>query len=261
MTQEPIPLLGKASFKCPHCGAIAHQDWYDLRAKFHEGKLGPGVPDADLTRRVKESADIPPDQKPRYIEWATKMLTGNVFFDEQEWESYQLQVENLWLSRCFSCEAIAVWVHDRLIFPSYNLAILPNNDLPSDIKADFMEAAKILDLSPRGSAALLRLCIQKLCKHLGKPGDNLNSDIAQLVKGGLDVRIQKSLDIVRVVGNSAVHPGQIDLTDNRDIAFRLFRLVNMIADAMITQPKHVESFYAELPENARQQIEKRDGGL
>jgi len=34
--------------------------------------------------------------------------------------------------------------------------------------------------------------------------------------------------------------------------------VNIIADAMITQPKTIESLYAGLPETKRQQIEQRD---
>jgi hypothetical protein len=133
------------------------------------------------------------------------------------------------------------------------------HDLPGDIKADFNEAALILDASPRGSAALLRLCMQKLCKVLGKQGANLNDDIRELVRDGLDKRIQQALDVVRVVGNNAVHPGTIDLQDNRDVASRLFRLVNMIADALITQPKQVGDLYASLvPETVQRQIEKRD---
>jgi len=131
--------------------------------------------------------------------------------------------------------------------------------MPEDIKRDFIEAQKILEESPRGSAAILRLCIQKFCKKLGKSGKDINADIAELVKDGLDPRIQKALDIVRVVGNNAVHPGLIDLSDDRETASKLFRLVNLIADTMITQPKHINDFYDALPEGARQQIEKRDG--
>jgi hypothetical protein len=106
---------------------------------------------------------------------------------------------------------------------------------------------------------LLRLCIQKLCKYLGEPGENLNDDIAALVQKGLGPQIQKALDIVRVIGNNAVHPGKIDLKDNRETATRLFNLVNLIAEVMISQPKHIDAMYESLPEGARVQITKRDG--
>jgi acetyl/propionyl-CoA carboxylase alpha subunit len=78
------------------------------------------------------------------------------------------------------------------------------------------------------------------------------------VKKGLDKRVQQALDIVRVVGNDAVHPGQIDLRDDRDTATKLLGLVNLIAEKMITEPKHIEALYGGLPEAKRQAIEKRD---
>ena len=105
---------------------------------------------------------------------------------------------------------------------------------------------------------MIRLAIQMLCKCLGKSGKNLNDDIRDLVADGLDRRIQKSLDIVRVIGNNAVHPGQIDLMDNRATAESLFGLLNLIAEKMISEPKHVDEIYAGLPESARKAIDKRD---
>ena len=105
---------------------------------------------------------------------------------------------------------------------------------------------------------MIRLAIQKLCKRLDKPGKNLNDDIGALVADGLDPRIQKALDTVRVIGNNAVHPGQIDLSDDRRAAESLFHLLNLIAEKMISEPKHVEDVYSALPEDALSAIEKRD---
>jgi hypothetical protein len=135
---------------------------------------------------------------------------------------------------------------------------LPNPDLPEEIKADYEEARTIISRSPRGACALLRLCVQKLCGFLGESGKDVNADIAALVKKGLNPKIQKSLDIVRVIGNEAVHPGQIDLRDQPTTATQLCSLLNVIADAMITQPRAIESLYAGLPETKLQQIEQRD---
>lgn len=145
-----------------------------------------------------------------------------------------------------------------MLFPDSSSAPLPNADLPEDIRDDFEEARSIINRSSRGAAALLRLCVQKLCRHLGQSGKDINSDIAALVKLGLNPAIQKSLDIVRVVGNEAVHPGQIDLRDKPETAVHLCQLLNIIADAMITQPRMIEELYAGLPDSKRDQIEKRD---
>jgi hypothetical protein len=79
-----------------------------------------------------------------------------------------------------------------------------------------------------------------------------------LVKDGLDVRIQKALDVVRVVGNEAVHPGQMDMKDNRETASKLFSLVNKIAYDTITHPKELNALYGELPASKLKEIEKRD---
>jgi Domain of unknown function (DUF4145) len=169
-------------------------------------------------------------------------------------------VNNLSISRCFNCEKVAIWIHDRLIWPRSGEAPLANPDLPDDVRADYKEASALLDLSPRGAAALLRLGIQKTCRFLGEKGKDLNADIASLVKKGLDVRVQQALDVVRVISNNAVHPGQINLRDDRATAEKLFSLVNLIAEIMISQPKHIDSMYAGLPEDARKAIGKRDGG-
>lgn len=75
---------------------------------------------------------------------------------------------------------------------------------------------------------------------------------------GLPHEVKMALDVVRVIGNDAVHPGQMDLQDNRDVASQLFTLVNMIANRMITEPKALEKLHGMIPPDKIKQIESRD---
>jgi hypothetical protein len=161
---------------------------------------------------------------------------------------------------CESCKKRAIWHDGKMIYPDASGIMPPNPDLSSEIQADYKEAASIVNRSPRGSAALLRLAVQKLCKQLGEPGENINEDIAALVKKGLNPKVKQALDVVRVVGNNAVHPGELDLKDDRETAIQLFRLINLIADKMITEPKEVDQiFNAVVPDSSKDAIKKRDG--
>lgn len=129
--------------------------------------------------------------------------------------------------------------------------------MPPDILKLYQEAASISGKSPRGAAALLRLAIQKLCIHLGEPGKDINIDIGSLVKKGLPELVQQSLDIVRVTGNEAVHPGQVD-TDDAEVVEHLFNLVNIIVENRIAEPKKISGLYQALPANKLKGIADRD---
>lgn len=169
------------------------------------------------------------------------------------------QIMELFYCTCTHCQKYTVWHKEKMILPSIGAVAMPNFDLPEDVKIDYEEAREILNKSPRGATALLRLAIQKLCIHLGEKGKNINDDIGNLVKNGLPIKVQQSLDIVRVVGNNAVHPGHIDLTDDIGTASKLFSLINIIADVMITQPKEVDSLFNSLPASQLDGIKQRDG--
>lgn len=168
-------------------------------------------------------------------------------------------ITNVELSECHSCKKFAVWAVGRLVYPPSDLAIEPHADMPAGIQADFIEAASIVNASPRGAAALLRLCLQKLCDHLLKTkGQKIDVSVGQLVAQGLPPEVQKALDSVRVIGNEAVHPGSMDLSDDKETALALFNLVNYITDRLISQPKKIAEIYDMLPESKRNGIESRD---
>ena len=164
------------------------------------------------------------------------------------------------LTVCASCREVAVWRAKNLVYPSSIPVSRPNDDLPEDIKGDYSEAAAILVSSPRGAAALLRLCIEKLCASLGDPKKGLNENIGALVaEMSLGQKVQRALDMVRVIGNHAVHPGTLDIKDDTETASTLFELINMIANEMLTQPRKIKEAYSRLPTNIRKNIDRRDG--
>ena len=49
------------------------------------------------------------------------------------------------------------------------------------------------------------------------------------------------------------------MRDNRDVANKLFKLVNFIATKLITEPKEIDEIYSSLPSDKLDGIKKRDG--
>jgi len=169
------------------------------------------------------------------------------------------EVKDLSFSVCWRCDRYALWLDKKMIYPEASVARLPSEDMPPSVEEDFREARNVVNASPRSAAALLRLGLQKLMIPLGEKGKNLDKDIGNLVTKGLPEKIQKSLDSVRVIGNNAVHPGQIDLRDDIKTATSLFGLLNIIVEAQITQQKKVDAIFDKLPKGAKNHIKNRDG--
>jgi len=212
------PSYGAGQFHCPHCNVFAKQFWAHLQA----------------------------DQI-----WSDSVLDRQKYFSES--------LKKTWcISKCEHCQGKIIWLNSSIIYPKRISVSHPNKDLDEDIKKDYLEAATIFNDSPRAAAALLRLALQKLCKQLGEKGENINDDIGNLVKKGLSPQIQKSLDSLRVTGNNANHPGQINLSEEPERALKLFELLNFIANKMISEPKEIDAFYEGLPEKSKVAIEVRD---
>ena len=151
------------------------------------------------------------------------------------------------------------WYDKKMIVPAEAPVEPPHPDLPEDCLPEYNEAREIFARSPRAAAALLRLALQKLTPHLGEKGNNINDDIKSLVAKGLPTAVQQALDYCRVVGNNAVHPGEIEINDTPDVAQRLFEMINFIVEDRISRPKEIAALYEKLPESSRSAVEQRDG--
>ena len=201
---------------------------------------------------------------PAYLEKKFNCMLCGVFA-QQSWFELNISTSNGWLdtkfrgSICAHCARWCFWFDGKMIVPSEAPVEPQHPDLPENCVAEYNEAREIFARSPRAAAALLRLCIQKLMPHLGEEGKNINSDIKDLVAKGLPVMVQQALDYCRVVGNNAVHPGEIEINDTPDIAQRLFDMINFIVEDRIARPKEIAALYGKLPEESRQAIERRDG--
>ncbi len=233
MTSNYIPpQFGLNGFNCPHCGFYAQQKWYDS---------------ISLSK---------------FMGYATP---GSKQLHEGSYQYYPGQIENISFSICSKCEEdgksekYAIWINEKMVYPNFSIAPLPAEDMPQDVKNDFLEAREIANKSPRAAAALLRLALEKLVTdHLEAEGSNINQRIGDLVERGLSSQIQKALDSVRVIGNEAVHPGQMNLKDDSETAVALFKLLNFIVEKTITESKEIDQIYNILPENKKEGIINRD---
>ena len=209
MNQYHPPFYRSKSFHCPYCQVFAMQSWGTRISPF---------------------------------DWSWVSGQGHSI---REGNAIKVDGENVEVSFCSSCSSPTLWIKKEVAYPIVNQSPPANTDLPDDIKKVYIEAGAISQHSPRAACALLRLAIEMLLRHLGETG-TINDGIKNLVKKGLDPMIEQSLEIVRVTGNNAVHPGMIKFNDASDV-LPLFELINLIADSLLTRPKKVRELHNRLP--------------
>jgi Domain of unknown function (DUF4145) len=212
-SQNFEPQLGAESFSCPHCNAVAHQDWYSLFLKQENA--------TDVVVLTLEALML---AKGNETDQFLERLKDNVLAYEYQEHPRTLKVKllNLHVSRCYNCKGFTVWVRDRLVFPIRGdelpeIVEVDFREIAEDVQApaediqqsekdvqepaddvdesseDFEEAAAVLNKSPRAAAALMRICIQNMMPLLKETGKNLDENISSLVRKGLEVEIQQAM--------------------------------------------------------------------
>jgi len=96
---------------------------------------------------------------PHCSAYANQLWRDLYFYDEENYPS----IKNAKICFCGHCGKYLIWHEWKMIFPEFYGVEPPNLDLELDVQRDYLEAASIIQKSPRGAAALLRLAIQKLC--------------------------------------------------------------------------------------------------
>lgn len=243
-----IPQYGSKKFQCPHCDTVATQEWFS--ANNASEKASEILKHLYLNYR-SGIQDYSQETILRFLKNIDNNFKSNF---------YRLVPDGLSVATCSSCNDFTLWVSRDIVYPKKTTLPPPNPDLNEDIQSLYLEASSILIDSPKGSTALLRLALQKLLEQVGQSGKNINNDIKALVSEGMSPKIQQALDLLRVIGNNAVHPGQIDLEDSSEVAQKLFGILNFIAEELITKPRELEHLYADLiPAETQGHIKQRDG--
>lgn len=209
-------------FTCPYCDVTAKQKWYGR--------------DSEVSAHLVSV----PGRENRVLRFAGEVISDAAF--------------TKWLfSKCEHCGQITVWHNDEIVHPFTCPVNEPNADMPTCVKDRYVEASRVMALSPASAAALLRLALQLLLKEVlqEESSGNIFEDIMKLKNRPIDSSLVKALDIIRISGNESVHPGTLNLDENEDDALYLFDLLNMICDQFFTQPRKMQEMYEKMPESKR----------
>jgi Domain of unknown function (DUF4145) len=232
--EQSAPMFGLDAFRCPHCHTHSHQVWYSsLAGQSLSTALGGKLDGIDSAIQLHSAG------RPAPLTLSSSNKIKEYLFVHR--------VEDCHFAACARCKLVSIWRKGDMIFPDMLLAPDANPDLPKEIRQVYDEAASILQKSPRASAALLRLCVETLCKHLKLPGSRLVDMIPRLRDMGLREDVIEMAHVVRLSGNNAVHPGSIDAGDNLESALSLFSLLNLIAYFTLSSSRVLQDAKEKMP--------------
>ncbi|MFM2112511.1 MAG: hypothetical protein RLZZ271_1171 [Pseudomonadota bacterium] len=241
------PKFKSEKFQCPSCGIASQHTWFDNDSAAAAANKIINNTYLDYRTNIR---DYQQEAIAKFIQFVSSANIRSMS---------SLIPKGFSVATCSACHEPSLWINRELVYPRKPALPAPNSDLNDEIKSLYVEASSIFVDSPKGATALLRLSLQLLLKDLGKTGKNINNDIKELVEAGLSPKIQQALDLLRVVGNNAVHPGQIDLNDDKEVAMKMFHVLNFVADELITKPKELDLLYAAVvPEETKGHIKQRD---
>jgi len=217
----PEPKFGEESFSCPHCDAVAHHEWYSLFLKPEKAD--------DLVILTPEGVSER-DGISELDQFVQRLRKNELTYGYQKHpQPMKVRMANLHVSRCNQCNGFAIWVSNELVFPRQT------GKMPELAEQDLDEAATVLKKSPAGSAALMRLCIQKLVPLFSQNGKGLDEHISSLVRKGLEVEIQQAMGVLEVIQNDPVRLTKFESEEEQEMALKLVMKLQLSAAIAFTR--------------------------
>ena len=159
--------------KCPHCGTVvvyATTSNYTVDLERHHDELG------DLHGGVS-------------LHWGRCPACSRIVIDIVSWQGQHEFVGAV-----------------ERVHPVLPMPVPPPVEVPPEIGAEYIEAARLRTISPRASAALARRCLQLALHDHGFRARSLEQEIEKAEQAGkCSTVLAEKLHMVRMVGNYAAH--------------------------------------------------------
>lgn len=207
---------------CPHCSTAAHINW-DETEVITIDSAGEGV-------------FITYSTCPECREIIIFLSKGPVNYIS-EVNSYMKLYDN-------NNESIVTT--SKLLYPQKD-RLINSEHIPKEFFDDYIEAYKVISISPKASAAINRRLLQKILHEKYKiKKRNLSDEIKEFISiEGIPSHITDAIDAIRQIGNFASHPikdlntGEIVDVEPGEAEW-LLDVIEALFDFSFTQPKKLE---------------------
>ena len=120
MPDEHItPSIDSHYFSCPHCAVVSEQSWFNLYADPVSGEAR--VPlrlDKSGLQRLRDNPMFTEEVRRQKVNYWERVTGGEVFLDRWAPCHSDIFVTNTAVSACHSCQQIAIWLRNEIIFPT-----------------------------------------------------------------------------------------------------------------------------------------------
>lgn len=278
------PEYNALEFTCPHCNELVlhesisyeictfskvnvtfgNNDLFNYQQKYIWDGKDPSITNKTplVKTHIEKSYDALADSRIVSILFITRICSkcGSRCY----WEIVSKIPDNVSLK---DCNLQTEYSHEvKLIYPQISLIDKPNKDMDQKDKDWFNEARDIFDRSPKAAGALLRSVLESILrkkffeKHsTSMLGSILNDNV---VKNMLGNDVMSVCETCKLIGNNASHSNGlallIDENEQKEQVILLFKLINLVANEIISEPLKKKNLLNEAKEVGEKLTKNKD---